>query len=474
MHERLADWLEDRHPERMIELEAILGHHLERAHRLSLGARPGRRTHLRARATRRRDSWRRRGGGRCARARTPPRRACWAGRFAAARVGAGTACAASGDRRVAGGNREPRQAGEIYEEAWSALSAGERRVEGHARLGRAHVWFVAPRRSRPTQIVAETERAIRLLQRTGEQRGLAEPGGCWARRACTRGGRATASVRSSGRSGMSIPRPCRAAWNAISFALGDVPAGRPGAAGPRDRVRRASASPRRAPAACARWRPTCCTCSAPARAAGALRRSPRGADAPPLRSARTSACATWRSGPSAAWGGWSWRPAIRRPPSPRCERARDVLEEMGLNSSLAETAVPLAEALYAQGRFEEAESTLKVLKDEWAGGDASVARRGCRCAQSCWPPRLDAARGGDRRPRPANGARHRLAVPAGRHVPCTRRGDADRPGAGRRAGRPRTRRCASRRGRVTGRRARRAGRGRCGRAEPRAARGDPD
>jgi hypothetical protein len=51
----------------------------------------------------------------------------------------------------------------------------------------------------------------------------------------------------------------------------------------------------------------------------------------------------------------------------------DVLTEMGLNSSLGETAVPLAEALYAQGRFDEAEAALKALKDEWASGDASIS-----------------------------------------------------------------------------------------------------
>ncbi len=50
----------------------------------------------------------------------------------------------------------------------------------------------------------------------------------------------------------------------------------------------------------------------------------------------------------------------------------DVLTQMGLQSSLGETAVPLAEALYAQGRLEEADSTLKALKEEWASDDASV------------------------------------------------------------------------------------------------------
>ncbi len=51
----------------------------------------------------------------------------------------------------------------------------------------------------------------------------------------------------------------------------------------------------------------------------------------------------------------------------------DVLVEMGLNSSLGETAVPLAEALHAQGRDGDANETLKAVKDEWASGDASIA-----------------------------------------------------------------------------------------------------
>ena len=46
---------------------------------------------------------------------------------------------------------------------------------------------------------------------------------------------------------------------------------------------------------------------------------------------------------------------------------------MGLNSSLGETAVPLAEALYDQGRDDEADETLKTVKDEWASGDASIS-----------------------------------------------------------------------------------------------------
>jgi ATP/maltotriose-dependent transcriptional regulator MalT len=50
----------------------------------------------------------------------------------------------------------------------------------------------------------------------------------------------------------------------------------------------------------------------------------------------------------------------------------DVLAQMGLQSSLGETAVPLAEALYAQGRYGEADTVLKELNEEWASDDASI------------------------------------------------------------------------------------------------------
>jgi hypothetical protein len=53
-------------------------------------------------------------------------------------------------------------------------------------------------------------------------------------------------------------------------------------------------------------------------------------------------------------------------------RSYDLLSEMGLNSSLGETAIPLADALYHQGRHEEAESLLETVKEEWASGDVSI------------------------------------------------------------------------------------------------------
>jgi pentatricopeptide repeat protein len=45
---------------------------------------------------------------------------------------------------------------------------------------------------------------------------------------------------------------------------------------------------------------------------------------------------------------------------------------MGLNSSLGEAVIPLADALSRQGRFDEAERFLDQVKEEWASGDVSI------------------------------------------------------------------------------------------------------
>jgi tetratricopeptide (TPR) repeat protein len=69
----------------------------------------------------------------------------------------------------------------------------------------------------------------------------------------------------------------------------------------------------------------------------------------------------------------------------------EVLSEMGLNSTLGETAVPLAEALYQQGRHAEAMEVLDAIKEEWASGDASIeaprlATRAKLLAAEGWAP----------------------------------------------------------------------------------------
>ena len=53
-------------------------------------------------------------------------------------------------------------------------------------------------------------------------------------------------------------------------------------------------------------------------------------------------------------------------------RSYDLLSEMGLNSSLGEAAIPLAQALHGQGRAAEAERFLEAVKEEWASGDVSI------------------------------------------------------------------------------------------------------
>jgi hypothetical protein len=53
-------------------------------------------------------------------------------------------------------------------------------------------------------------------------------------------------------------------------------------------------------------------------------------------------------------------------------RSHDVLSDMGLNSTLGEAAIPLADALYHQGRHEDADRLLETVREEWASGDVSI------------------------------------------------------------------------------------------------------
>ncbi len=221
LHELLADWLEQRHAERMIEIEAILGHHLERAHRYraDLGLVDERSFALGQRAAARLAS----AGRRAARAREDT-----AAVGLLERAGALLPVTARGRLELLPaigesleGTANHTKAGEIYEEALErALSAGERRIEGLARLGRAHVWFVAHPDIPATQLVEETERAIRLLEHTDEERGLAD---AWRLLGESRmyEGRA-----SDGQQALeqalrhADPDTFPRHWNAISFAMG--------------------------------------------------------------------------------------------------------------------------------------------------------------------------------------------------------------------------------------------------------------
>jgi class 3 adenylate cyclase/tetratricopeptide (TPR) repeat protein len=373
LHERVADWLERRHPERMIEIEAIVGYHLECAyrHHADLGPIGPRAYALAQRAARRLAG----AGGRAGRAREDAAAAGLLER-------AGALLPASGSERLEllpamGGSLEGMaqhtKAGEVYEEALErALALGNARVEGLARLGRAHVWFVAYPDVTGAQIVAETEQAIGLLTDSGEHRGLAD---AWrllgeARMYEGRAGEGQQALAHA----LELVDPDREPrnWNAISFGMGmcllDGPA-------PLDEA-----------AAFARER------------LGAARdRSMRSMEADMLhvlgvaetragrfgeaREALTASAAISEELGLLYMAQWSQRNlghlelAAGDPQAAESalRKSWDVLTEMGLNSSLGETAVPLAEALHAQGRDEQANETLRVVKEEWASGDVSVS-----------------------------------------------------------------------------------------------------
>ena len=178
LHERVADWFERRHPERMIELEAIVGYHLESAYRLhaDLGPVGPRGYALAQRAARRLSA----AGGRAARARED-----------AAAVGllerAADLLPATARERLAlmpligealEGNAQHGRAKEIYEQAIEAAGAGrDRRVEAYSRVRRAGVRFLIEPEADTDDLAAEAQAAIETLEREGDDRGLRRPGG---------------------------------------------------------------------------------------------------------------------------------------------------------------------------------------------------------------------------------------------------------------------------------------------------------
>ena len=372
LHERLADWLEQSHPERMIEIEAILGHHLERAHRYraDLGLVDGRSFALGQRAAARLAS----AGRRAARAREDN-----AAVGLLERAGALLPVTAHGRLDLLPaigesleGTANHTKAGEVYEEALQrAVSAGDRRVEGLARLGRAHVWFVAHPDIPATQLVAETEHAIQLLENTNEERGLAD---AWRLLGESRmyEGRASDGQRALEQAlRHADPDTFPRHWNAISFAMGmcllDGPA----------HLERAVEFAHEHLAA-ARERSMRAMEADMLHVLGvALGRQGNFDDA---RAALVESTAISEDMGLLYMSQWSKRSRGRMELAAGDARAAeralreswDVLAQMGLQSSLGETAVPLAEALYAQGRLEEADSTLKSLKEEWASDDAAV------------------------------------------------------------------------------------------------------
>jgi class 3 adenylate cyclase/tetratricopeptide (TPR) repeat protein len=371
LHERFANWMEDDQRERLAELEALLGYHLEQAHRYRVELAPvdTRSRALAQRASRRLGS----AGRRAARSRTDVDAVNLLSR-------AGDLLPRESTERLEllpligeslEGTANHARAGEIYAEALeAAIAAGDGRVEGWARLGSAHVWFVAQPEVPPAEIVAEAERAIPLLEQAGDERGLAD---AWrlVGEARMYEGQAAAGQQALERALEHLgPDASTRSLNANLFALGVCLLDGP-------------AHLDRAAEFATEWLEHA--------RAGALRsleadmlhvlgvaEGRRGHLERARRTLRASTEISQELG-LAYMAQWSQRSlgnvelAAGEPQAAEqaLRSSYEVLDEMGLKSSLGETAIPLADALARQGRDEQARRMLETVDEHWAS-DASI------------------------------------------------------------------------------------------------------
>jgi tetratricopeptide (TPR) repeat protein len=261
---------------------------------------------------------------------------------------------------------------EVYAEALGAASAaGNRGVEGRARLGRAHAWFVTEPERSSAEIVAEAERAIELLEAVGDEQAIAEAwrlvgesrmyeGRAAQGRIALERALASLDLETAGRS-----------VNAVSFALAmcliEGPARLEEAAGfANERLALARAHGLR-------------SFEADMLHVLGLAEARRGRF-DEGRTALETSTAISEELALRYMAQWSKRSLGRLELAAGDLHAAEaalrssyaVLDEMGLTGSLGETAVPLAEALHEQGRRQEASELLEAVKDDWVSGDASV------------------------------------------------------------------------------------------------------
>jgi class 3 adenylate cyclase/tetratricopeptide (TPR) repeat protein len=372
LHERFADWLESCHPDRLVEFEAILGYQLEQAYgyRAELGP-----VDEPARALARRGA---------ARLASAGRRASLAREDATALNLLSRASSllppaaperlellpAIGESLVGTANHG--KAADVFEEALeAALVTGHRGVEGRARLGRVHAWFVANPEMSVEEIAAEAERAIEILEQVGDAGGLAE---AWRLVGDARmfAGRAERGQRALERAlGQLGPEVSPRTQNAVLFSLGmcllDGPA-------PLDRA--VAFAEERLELARANGLRSLEADLLHVLGAGEARQGRFGPARLSLESSTAISeelglryMAQWSKRTLGHLELWAGEP---RAAEKALRWSYEVLSEMGLNSSLGETVVPLANALYEQERYEEAERFLEIVKEDWAEGDASV------------------------------------------------------------------------------------------------------
>jgi class 3 adenylate cyclase len=372
LHEHLATWVERSQPQRVAELEAILGYHLEQAYRYRTELAPPdeRARSLADRAAARLAS----AGRRAARAREDG--------TAESLLSRAAVLLPADDRQrlellpliglsLEGVAKHP-QAGEIYSEALDrARLAVNPRIEGLSRLGRAHVWFVAEPEVSAQEIVAEVERAIGLLEQARDDQGLVDAwrliGEARMYEGRARDGQSALEHALEHLGADSSPREL----NSVSFAMGmcllDGPA-------PLDRA--VSFARERLDTARVRGMRSMEADMLHVLGVAEGRRA-RFEEA--RRSLADSTAISDELGLS-YMASWSERSLGRielaagdsRAAERALRRSYDVLSDMGLNSTLGEAAIPLADALYHQGRHEDADRLLETVREEWASGDVSI------------------------------------------------------------------------------------------------------
>jgi class 3 adenylate cyclase/tetratricopeptide (TPR) repeat protein len=403
LHERFADWLESRHADRLVEFEAILGYHLEQAYGYRAELAP---VDERARILARRGAARLSSAGR--RAALAREDAAALGLLSRARSLLPPASperlellTAIGESLVGTANHG--KAAAVFEEALeAALATGHRGVEARARLGRLHVWFVVNPEMSLEEIAAEAEPAIEILEQAGDAGGLAE---AWRLVGDARmfAGRAERGQRALERAlGQLGPDVSPRTQNAVLFSLGMCLL-----EGPAPLERAVVFAEERLELARANGLRSLEADMLHLLGAGEARQGRFGPARLSLESSIAISeelglmyMAQWSKRTLGQLELWAGEP---RAAEQALRWSYEVLSEMGLKSSLGETAVPLARALYEQRRFEEAERFLETVKEDWAEGDASV-----EAPRLAVRARLLAARGWDQHAERA--ARRALAL----------------------------------------------------------------
>jgi class 3 adenylate cyclase/tetratricopeptide (TPR) repeat protein len=373
LHERFADWLETKVGERVTEYEAILGYHLDQAYRYreELGPVDDQARLLARRAAGRLAS----AGMRAA-----------AGRADAEAISLLSRAASLLPRRVPErlellpiigesleGTANHARAKEIYAEALEeAIAAGHRAVEGRARLGRAHVDFVTDPSVSLEEIVEKAKEALAIFEEVGEHQALAK---AWRLIGEARAyqGRAAEGEQALGRALDHLDlelsqRDANATFFAMGMCLLEGPVTLERAlAFSQERLNLARQSGRRSLEAD--------MLHLVGIGEGRLGRLE------PARQALADSTAINEELGLRYMGQWSRRSLGQlelaaeelESAEQALRRSYEVLDEMGLTGSLAETAVPLADAFYRQGRFDEAARLLDKLDDDGTNDDASVA-----------------------------------------------------------------------------------------------------